>query len=159
MSATGTTLKDFDLDNFYSYEYRLTGVELESKRRTQFGDLKYYAFGSGENDLKITKVDLRKTQLNCAPGQYDDGSSGNSDICQKCQPGSYQPERRKQSCLKTDTGYYQDDEIAIAQKICPPGTYSDEMGQTECTLGSLIMWRWISIFFMFFSSFMPQRTV
>ena len=104
---------------------------LDSNQTVEFSLLKYYAFGSGEYDLKLTKVDLRKVRLNCEPGFYDD-SNGIMDKCKPCEPGTHQADRRKESCLKVQPGYYQNDHQAIGQKICPLNMYQDEIGQSEC---------------------------
>ena len=120
-NARGTSLKFLDDDN----------EKIESNVTTSFGDLKYYAFGSGSQSLTISKVDLRRVRLNCPPGYYDD-SLGESDKCKACPPGTYQPRRRQEHCLLSDTGFYQNEEAAIEQKLCPPPMYSDEMGMTHC---------------------------
>ena len=108
----------------------MSSEETLTNTTVSFEDIKYFGFGPGEYDFKLTSLDIKKIIPYCAPGYYDD--TNGVEGCKSCPVGTYQPDEQKESCFPTDLGYYQDVEASVDQKLCPPGSYSDEIGLGNC---------------------------
>jgi hypothetical protein len=86
----------------------------------------------------------------CPIGQYATQNNVTVDVCLKCQPGTYQPEKGASSCLDCKIGTFQAqlgkdvcnscsiggycDDIRSSDggfTSCPPGTFNDKIGQSD----------------------------
>jgi hypothetical protein len=65
----------------------------------------------------------------CKPGNR--GTEGQAG-CEKCLPGTYQPEEGQLTCLDADPGYFVEFRESVAQAACVPGTAQGLAGSTVC---------------------------
>ena len=69
------------------------------------------------------------TPIACDVGEY---SKPGSNACQKCEPGTYQDEKKSDKCLKCDINTYQNKSGASSCLKCPAGKYQNAKGQSSC---------------------------
>ena len=128
-SATGE-----DLMVFYENSVGSGFTEEKSGEIQAFHEPRFFAFGSGDHQLKITSVDIKTITPYCHPGMFleTDQNSG-KEKCSLCAAGTYQPDGGgKESCFITTPGFYQDEEGTVSPKLCADGTYTDSFEASSC---------------------------
>ena len=67
--------------------------------------------------------------LLCGPGWFSDTGA---EVCDRCSPGTYQPNEGATACILCEPGTAQAISAALECRECDVGTYQPDAGQAEC---------------------------
>ena len=89
--------------------------------------VKWSPTGIERFSVDLGSVDTSEVCEPCQPGTFDNGSA-----CQACVTGKYQDEEGQMQCKDCAAGRYQNETGQTSCKVCEPGNFADVTGLSTC---------------------------